>query len=1158
MNNIILLTLKLSLASKIVEYRPSINFGQVFYDFSGNKNHGVNGVDSTSTTSDVFSTDRGAYFGGASVITMPPNDQVPTAIYLSPVYSVVIWVNLFSKNSFLYFDYYQPSDLCLYIHIFDGSNVALWILLPGGASCKHTTYPACNSYVAQWNLFVVVYNGSTASLIINNVVKFTLSLSTHNYSQTVVFAKTLSDATFSIEGFLWYAAILNDTTSYSSYMTSSSSGCLTGAGTCTVPCSPGFVDPYAGTGCVSLSSSTTADAGGLVCPSSTTGCSGTISLVCSCSTNACYVINSIIACLACGLQDYSSGSTCLPCVAPCSGCIDAVTCLSCVAANAAPSAGGGCQCNAGFYGTTPLITAAACSACYLECTTCTQGSLCQSCVASNASPNSSQGCTCNAGYYGVPPLNTTTACLACGPQCATCSSLDLCTSCISLNSSALPTGECICDPGFINTTALTSFNSCISFSNFCDPSCISCTGAFNYQCTNCSNFYLDGYCIATCPLGYTATGQNCTYSAGLVTDFKFAGSGSAFNSTNNQLTGYVITPVHRRLQNPTGPMSVYGRGLYFPGTGYLSINTSQERIFGSAFSIAAWINPSSGSGVLLYKSPSVLSLSLVSLYPVINITINSTVHTYTSPTPVLQSQWNQLLLSINYSVLTAASLSLALNGNQGTLQTLASVPFLDSANTSLVLGYSPFATASYSGFLYELGFYIAAPALSGLVTSTCDSCSLCPSGGVCISSCGANSYYSNSTSQCVQCATSCTSGCVNSQSCGLCVDQYCLACSSFSPNSCTQCNAGYMVQNSLCVACNYSSYYESTSRSCLPCQGLCDSCSSDIVCLTCLPNSAIANDYSCQCMQGYSGDSCSRNSFNASMSIDQNNLITLSFSEPLHSSLLPSSLGASVNGVGISFTMNSTSLSVYTIGLDIVTAITANSKVVIQFVGNIVSVNNALLATNSLSSNLFMGDTAAKAQATKVKAAAAKATAKTGTTAGASVSLGLSLANFNPTSIFDFLNTAEILYSAYLLGVDMPLVLSEFLMGLRNGVLSNFPNAFSYFINSNKGVTLNSKWQAYGYTSNLMILNAGPYMTVLAFALIMLMVCLLVGLKAWCKNKLKSVIKYYRYGFFLRFWIQAFLEILTCCCVGIKYSKLENVTQVVDYCFCVAFIVNYT
>ena len=202
-----------------------------------------------------------------------------------------------------------------------------------------------------------------------------------------------------------------------------------------------------------------------------------------------------------------------------------------------------------------------------------------------------------------------------------------------------------------------------------------------------------------------------------------------------------------------------------------------------------------------------------------------------------------------------------------------------------------------------------------------------------------------------------------------------------------------------------------------------------------------------------------------------------------------------------------------------------------------------------------MSEAAVQAQATKVKAAAAKAAAKTGTTAGTAVSLGLSLANFNPTSMFDFLNTAEILYSAYLLGVDMPLVLSEFLIGLRNGVLSNFPNAFKYFINSDQGVPLNSKLQTYGYTSNLMILNAGPYMTVLSFALLMLILCLLVGLKPWCKNRLSKVIKYYRYGFFLRFWIQTFLEILTCCCIGIKYSKFENTTQVVDFCFCIVFIV---
>jgi hypothetical protein len=82
-----------SSASIVAEYRFGSNFGQVFYDYSGNGHHAVNGLASTSTSQDTIATDRGAYFSSSgSQILLPPNDKVSSPFFLSTPFSITMWV----------------------------------------------------------------------------------------------------------------------------------------------------------------------------------------------------------------------------------------------------------------------------------------------------------------------------------------------------------------------------------------------------------------------------------------------------------------------------------------------------------------------------------------------------------------------------------------------------------------------------------------------------------------------------------------------------------------------------------------------------------------------------------------------------------------------------------------------------------------------------------------------------------------------------------------------------------------------------------------------------------------------------------------------------------------------------------------------------------
>jgi hypothetical protein len=97
------LIFSLTFASNLVAYKFGINFGQVFWDFSGSRNHGQNGESISSSLFDTVPTDRGAYFSrfSESFIQLPPNEINSNPISLSSVFTLFIWLHPFDE-----FDYF--------------------------------------------------------------------------------------------------------------------------------------------------------------------------------------------------------------------------------------------------------------------------------------------------------------------------------------------------------------------------------------------------------------------------------------------------------------------------------------------------------------------------------------------------------------------------------------------------------------------------------------------------------------------------------------------------------------------------------------------------------------------------------------------------------------------------------------------------------------------------------------------------------------------------------------------------------------------------------------------------------------------------------------------------------------------------------------------
>jgi hypothetical protein len=81
-----------SFAAKILEYKFYKSYGEIFYDFSGNGRHAVNGLNSTSDTFEMICTDRGVHSDGTTErITLPPNNIATQSFNLPSVFSLIFW-----------------------------------------------------------------------------------------------------------------------------------------------------------------------------------------------------------------------------------------------------------------------------------------------------------------------------------------------------------------------------------------------------------------------------------------------------------------------------------------------------------------------------------------------------------------------------------------------------------------------------------------------------------------------------------------------------------------------------------------------------------------------------------------------------------------------------------------------------------------------------------------------------------------------------------------------------------------------------------------------------------------------------------------------------------------------------------------------------------
>ncbi|OMJ80295.1 hypothetical protein SteCoe_19502 [Stentor coeruleus] len=473
------------MSKKIVDYRFGYNFGQVFHDYSLSNNDAVNGDSTSTTTNDIISTDRGAYFSGINGqrITLPPNSQQSLGISLGSKFYICMWVCIEDSGND-YLTYRVKSDNSHYLFIYRQSLSDILKAEVKFSGCSSGTLLAkAGAFPASvWVFIVLSIDELSAYVYINDVKEITFTF-TSTYSETGTFSHYIGYTDTSPVALFWNYLIYIDesySTSVFTISTYTPGNCL--VNTCPTSCTPGIIwngNSY----CISVSIISTSSGDGTSCSGCTGGCNSSgicfdcdYASSCDVSTGVVMEINSdgsLSTYTPCKDGEYLDISgDCQSCMSYCKTCDNGTSCASCISTNAYPNDSGECICKDGTYAS-DLTLISGCMSCDSECLTCYgSSSVCLTCTAIKATVDISGKCICNDGTY-EDDLTISSGCIDCNLGCATCEKFNTgsnCLTCYSLDAMAVSDGNCYCHDGYY-AKDLTQEIGC----EVCNAQCATCT-----------------------------------------------------------------------------------------------------------------------------------------------------------------------------------------------------------------------------------------------------------------------------------------------------------------------------------------------------------------------------------------------------------------------------------------------------------------------------------------------------------------------------------------------------------------------------------------------------------------------------------------------------------------------------------------------------------
>ncbi|OMJ66910.1 hypothetical protein SteCoe_36084 [Stentor coeruleus] len=1163
-----------SLCKKILEYKFNNNFGQIFYDYSENNLHAVNGESSLVDIYDTKPTDRGAFFAKdqENRIKLPPNNFTTTNFYISPTFSIILWVMV--GNSYDYVIFYRYNESKDYkIKIKRGMlNNCIWTRFKYKSFDTDPLLGPDDSFLSgKWELLILTFENGIGSMYVNGILKISYKCPLDFIEEETFYYTYLGsfDGTKSVEGFIWYLAIFDNVVILKNYYGNeySPGNCLTSK--CPNSCDPSIVEDGQ-MNCISENFDSFENAEFEYCPNDCEyGCSKNNCLNCDLSLKSCEIASDQNICLCllneilsdkkctCPDKNYLYLCECLSCHPDCATCEQENKCLECIDNNSSPHTIEGCKCNDGYY-FEPLSESTSCNPCHEECSKCEEALICLTCKDNNASPTDTQGCKCNDGFYSLN-LTTPFSCLSCHEECKICDQQNHCLICIDENSNPHEYQGCQCNDNYyksLDNKCIPCIENCLKcdnsisclqcyppyhgdFCDFCHSSCITCSGPSYYECIQCSQYNLDGVCVEDCPLGFIKSSNTCeniNLSSPTI-KFTFTSVGDYFEDSISLLKAYKITE--------TAPFSAYLRGVYFPGQGSLKVELINQMMLSSTFTFSLWINPQYYSSCIIdkFSNNSTQFKVFIINYKIITQIQTDNIYQVESYISVNTNYWNHILISVNKKVI-----SLTINKIYTNQTSFSDTVFIDSLSSDFFIGSDNDIKNTYIGFIYIIESFTYIPNIEFLTTNFCDNCDLCPADGICIPLCMIYEYLYN-TIKCENCPETCPIGCKSNNQCNLCADPTCISCPSLNELTCYECMAGYEVANSTCRTCKKGEYYEKDSKICKECLEGCLACISEFICTECIENSRLL-DNKCKCDQGYFlTQKCERKIFIAKISITEDNIITLLFSEEPNKILIPKNIQIFIDKKSIDFTLNILTSSSYTIIPNLPNTYTENSILTLSIYKNLTSIYNSLISNETISIHLFLTEESKAKRDEEKKVENAKKVAKLGSVASITATLGLSFLTLDFTSFFYFLNGAEIFYTTILFNIDLNLILSKFLLSLK--VPDYIPNIYKNAVDINKGRQMNLKLQDFGFETNLIILNSGVHITVLTIIIAIFIIIKFLSSFKCLEKTLEKPLSMFKYGIFLRFWLQTYYELLIVTTFGLKYNNWENTTQIANGIICI-------
>ena len=453
------------------------------------------------------------------------------------------------------------------------------------------------------------------------------------------------------------------------------------------------------------------------------------------------------------------------------------------------------------------------------------------------------------------------------------------------------------------------------------------------------------------------------------------------------------------------------------------------------------------------------------------------------------------------------------------------------------------------------GFYNADP--SGIDCQPCNmECKQCSPGELnCVECVPEYSYIgsfgdcvcpSNSNLQDSECVCEagyymeCIPDCENMQKsvCSKCHES-CKTCSGPLESQCTSCK-GMALEDGFCRPCE-EGYYANLDNRCAKCKSLCKACTTYSDCTECVKNASFKSEDVCVCNPGYSEGSgqCMPNYFYASLVVDEDNILYLNFTKNLTERLNETKVSVDIENYkpSVDFSVKTlVSNTSFIIKPKIEEKVEEKQEITVTFEQVILSTDNDLLFNETVKGYLTEYDPDQEIEDRT----------KEITQILVGIALGISatanILNFNASTFWSLVNVLQILMYIPITNNRLTPRLIGFFKGLNLLVL--IPNVFEWVFGDY--YNNHSRSREYGFDNALFLTNMGQELTILVL-IMLIWPFIFLGSKLFSGsfgNKLTKMHKEYKFGVFIRFWIEAYLEVCMASLIQIYSIGERNFTPI--------------